>query len=446
MIKYRRGQSNNPLFLLMLAFIFTFASIDTWTAMKSTIVLHDLFLMGFMKPQFFSLFEIVLIIVIVLSMKKYSWSYYPAPKILKVIFWLACVSYFLKMLNPNNNSNHPILGMPLFSDVSNYTFLLLIYFSFFLRKDGYIAFVTRFFYYTSFIMTIRIIYLFVMWGVGKGNYFIGVNATLLEGDTLFFIACLQVIFFALFLIKREKKYLFLWILYLLFQGFSFRRSGLGVVLLSNTLIYILYLLKGKGVRRKLILVTSIFFIFFGVGNIDKLSLPDKYEIYILRFVSAIPGMSQEKTGLFNDSGHWQQTSLTIHYALQTLGFWGHGYGKSETLHLRGQSSAIHNVYAAAWAFYGFYMLLFYLIIIFVVLLKFLNIFIFEHGTNTSTYLLQLSIAIFLLMWFAVLSTNPLIIIDEIKMEVFWVTLFAVLMRIGPEDIESFATKRRIQYA
>ena len=60
------------------------------------------------------------------------------------------------MLNPNNNSLNPILGMPLFSDISNYTFILLAYFSLFLTDKAYMISLRKLFVYLSVILTIRV--------------------------------------------------------------------------------------------------------------------------------------------------------------------------------------------------------------------------------------------------------------------------------------------------
>jgi len=162
-------------------------------------------------------------------------------------------------------------------------------------------------------------------------------------------------------------------------------------------------------------------------NVQQFNLPPKYEIYILRFVSAIPGFGEKNSKEFNDSGHWEQTTETFYNAFRDLGFWGIGYGKSSQAYLQGQTSVVHNVYAAAWLFYGFYMVMFILIIILLVLFKSINIFLFKKLKNFNT-LIQFAISLYLLAWFAVISTNPLMTFNQPKMEIFWVTLLAVLFR------------------
>jgi len=421
------------LVMIIFSLIFVFASIDTYRSLDSTIFLNKIFLRGVGNEHFFSLFEIVFIFMVFLISMKFRVNIKSSSNISKTLFFIVILTFILKMLNPNNDSNNPILGMPLLSDVSNYTFILLAYFSLFLDDKVYMIFLKKILYYVSIILTVRVFYLFILWFMGKGNYAFGANSTLNEGDTLFIVAFFQIAFFALYLINKEKKYLILWIVYLLFQIFSYRRSALAVALSANALSYIFILLKGKGIKGKVILISGIILFYGAINNIEKFNLPSKYERYVLRFISAIPGMSYGKQGEFTDSGHWEQTSETFYSAINTLGFWGHGYGKSYNIYLKGQSAVIHNVYAATWAQHGIFMLIFYLLIVAIILYNILRLFLFEKIVNNNYYILKISLCSFLLMWFGVLVTNPLIIAETFKMEVFWFTLFTTILRISQKN-------------
>ncbi len=419
--------------MVLFSFIFVFASIAIYRMLSSTLLLNKIFIQGFIHSHFFSLFEIIFIIMVFLLLMKFRVKKESHSNISKIVFILILLTFILKMLNPNNDSNNPILGMPLFSDISNFTFILLAYFSLFQDEKVYMIFLRKLFYYIGVILTIRVFYLFFLFGTGKGYYGFGVNSTLGESDLLFIIAFYQIALFALFLIYKKKKYLVLWLVYLLFQIFSYRRSALGVALSANVLCYIFILLKGKGIKNKAILIFGIVLFYGAINNIENFNLPFKYEQYISRFTSAIPGMALEQKGQFTDSGHWEQTTATLYYAAKDLGFWGHGYGKSYSLYLEGQSSAIHNVYAATWAQHGIYMLLFYLLIIGIVLYNILKLFLFENIINKNDYILKISICSFLLMWFGVLVTNPLAMVETFKMQVFWFTLLTILIKVKPEN-------------
>ena len=420
--------------LIMIVFsaIFVFASIDTYRSLSSTIFFNKIFLRGFGNEHFFSLFEILFIFMVFLISMKFH-SKIKSSNLSKILFFLIVLTFILKMLNPNNDPNNPILGMPLFSDISNYTFILLAYFSLFLDDKVYMVFLKKIFYYVCIILIVRVFYLFILWLMGKGNYAFGANSTLTEGDTLFIIAFFQIAFFVLYLINKERKYLILWLIYLLFLIFSYRRSALGVALSANVLCYLLIVLKEKGIKNKIILVLGIVLIYGVLSNVEQFNLPYKYERYILRFVSAIPGMNLSDSGEFTDSGHWEQTSETFYSAFQNLGFWGVGYGRSYDVYLAGQSAVIHNVYAATWAQHGLYMLLFYLFIIIIVLFTTLKLFLYEKIHNNNYYIIKISLCIFLLMWFAVLITNPIIMAETFKMQVFWFTLFTVTIRLSPDN-------------
>lgn len=424
-----------PLFKLILwifSFIFTFGTISTYRQSKISLFFNELFNNGLYHAHFFSILELFFIIIVIRLLLKYK-NNKDNTALGKFMLFLTLLCFVLNLINPNNSSQNPIFGLALFSDVSYYTFILLVYFSFNLKKELFIIYIKFLFYYISVILTGRVIFLFILWVFGKGNMMFGANSTLVESDTLFLIAFFQVIYFMLFLInKNKKKYLLLWLLYLLFQLFSYRRSALGVAILSNSLLGVIYFIRGKGLQRKLLFFCGIVVILMTFLNVKNIYIPARYEKYVMRFISAIPGVNISKEGEFSDSGHWEQTMSTFS-AIRTLGFWGIGYGHSKDLYVKGQSAAIHNSYVAAWASYGVYMFIFYLFVIFFIFFKLIKIYLFLSMKDNEINLICLSISVFLLCWFAVLTTNPLLMLDHIKMKIFWITLFAVLMRIKPED-------------
>ena len=218
---------------------------------------------------------------------------------------------------------------------------------------------------------------------------------------------------------------------------SYRRSALAVVLSANALSYIFISLRDKGVKNKILLALSIIFFFIAINNIEKINLPFKYKKYILRFSSAIPGMALSKTGEFTDSGHIEQTQNTFYSAVHTLGFWGKGYGRSEDIYLEGQSLVIHNPYAATWIHYGVYMLIFYIVIIITLLYNLFKIFLFEKYKNEKYFILKISIVLFLIMFFIIISTNGLIDLEHIKMQMFWFTLLSFVLRVNDKNITLF---------
>ncbi|HRU92724.1 MAG TPA: hypothetical protein P5268_06810, partial [Candidatus Marinimicrobia bacterium] len=219
--------------MILFSFIFVFGSIDTYRSLDSTLKFNRLFIQGFGHPHFFSLFEIVFIFLLFLIVMEFGIKWESSSNISRLLFFMVVLTFALKMLNPNNEPDNPILGMPLFSDISNYTFILLAGFSLFLDDKVYIVFIKKLFYYVGIILSLRVFYLFLLWLMGKGNYYFGANSTTNESDTLYIIAFFQIAFFALYLINKERKYLILWLVFLLFQIFSYRRSALAVALSAN---------------------------------------------------------------------------------------------------------------------------------------------------------------------------------------------------------------------
>ena len=62
-----------------------------------------------------------------------------------------------------------------------------------------------------------------------------------------------------------------------------------------------------------------------------------------------------------------------------------------------------------------------------------KLFLFEKIVNKNYYILKISICSFLLMWFGVLVTNPLIQLETFKMQVFWFTLFVIVVKLKPDN-------------
>ena len=427
--------------MILFSSIFVFAGITPYPEPKYVFLLNKIFIQGFLHSSFFSIFEIVFIILALILLLRFGSRYNNASSISKFIFIFIIINFILKMINPNNDTSNPILGIPLFSDISNFSFILLAYFSLFLEEKAYIFFLKKLFYYIGVILTIRVFFLFFMFVIGKGFQGLGANSTSGESDLLFLIAFYQIVFFVLYLIYKKKKYLILCIIYFLFQVLSYRRSALAVALFANAFTYIFILLREKGVKNKTLLVLGVIFIFLAINNIEKFNLPLKYQNYILRFTSAIPGMAISETGDFNDSGHLEQTKTTFSSAIKSLGFWGKGYGRSRFIYLSGQSLVIHNPYAATWITYGLYMLFFY-VFLFLILLYYFFRLLFVKYKNWNHFLLKLSLTVFLIMFFIVISTNGLMDLEHIKMEMFWFTPLTLLLRLNDKNINLLFKKSK----
>ena len=110
------------LIMILFSFIFVFASIETYRSLDSTVFFNKFFLTGVGHEHFFSLFEIVFILLAFLMLIKFHSNKKSASNISKAVFFLVVLTFILKMLNPNNDSSNPILGMPLFSNTSNFVF------------------------------------------------------------------------------------------------------------------------------------------------------------------------------------------------------------------------------------------------------------------------------------------------------------------------------------
>jgi|OpeIllAssembly_1097287.scaffolds.fasta_scaffold46325_2 hypothetical protein len=127
------------------------------------------------------------------------------------------VAYILVLLNPNT----PLAPVPLFLDSLPILLFPLLLFSFLQLDDEYLGAVVRFLLSTStWLATVRGLWLLAWFLAGKGSHaFYKVNATLSEGDVLYFYAFLQLILLGVYIALKEPKYLIAsLILFLVIKG------------------------------------------------------------------------------------------------------------------------------------------------------------------------------------------------------------------------------------
>jgi hypothetical protein len=402
----------------------------------------------FMKPifggflSFLELFFFFILYKIIHSTRQRSraWSWQE-----RYIFWGAVVCLILRILNPNNNPSNPVFGLPLISDITYFGFLIILWVVFSLTSVTFLKYIEYFLYCIIVASVIRGGVLFIFWFMGRGQDFFGYfSSILMESDSLYFYAFLEVFSLGLYLLFPKRKYLFLFLFFLLIEILSFRRSALFAALIGNFITILLFLFEKKKIYFKVFILVITMGAIFLAMNIEFLPLPENVKFLYLRYANALP-WNETGTGILSDSGHWQQSQNVTESALSDLGFWGSGYGN--VFYLRGQSEGtVHNFYIAVWAKYGFYMLLYYLGIIFIMGINLIKT-LFSKVHDEYERLVRfysLILNAFLIGYFIALTTNTYLDVETFKMRFLWALIIAAILKITPEAFRTSIESRQVK--
>jgi len=129
--------------------------------------------------------------------------------------------FFCGLYPGASQPEYPTGPVPLFLDSLPILLFPLLLFSFLQLDDEYLGAVVRFLLSTStWLATVRGLWLLAWFLAGKGSHaFYKVNATLSEGDVLYFYAFLQLILLGVYIALKEPKYLIAsLILFLVIKG------------------------------------------------------------------------------------------------------------------------------------------------------------------------------------------------------------------------------------
>ncbi len=424
--------------IFIFGIVFTIAPGDYYNnAMDRSIILHNLLLKGIIfNEHFFSVFDVLIILISFKIVRDFGLSLRSAKTGEKLIFIFSILSFIFLMINPNNSTNNPIFGMPLFSDVSNYSHLIFLTAIFFVKfDDAFVIFLKKFTRTVLILILIWSFYLFILWIMGKGNYgFFGINSILTEDDTLFIIGFAQVIFLTLYLIKREKYFLLSSIFLFIVQILSFRRSGLFVTILASSTVLLIYYVKYVSTTKKVttfvlaaITGLSLSGIFFNYNPTSNL------QFYFYRFFGMF--MQGPATSLMDtDSGHFVHSEWVFDEAVRRLGFWGLGYSE-ETGSIVYQAGihGVHNAYVAMWLSRGVMGLVLILVIVTVFIIQIIRTIKMQNKCPPEFLLLRSAVISFFLYFLVsifYLSVHHLIDIREIVLRTL---IIAFLYKVTPDN-------------
>jgi len=429
------------LLLLVMAIIFVFVSQDPNIADQTlqTVLLQNLFFHNFIHPHF-SIFQFLFILLIFYIFRQGRVTLANSTFVERTIVFATGINIIFLMVNPNNDTENPILGMPLLSDPSIYVSLLLM-FALFLNRNKLliVAILKKLFIYILWIAALRALMLLILFFIGFGNItFFGVTSTLMEEDTLILFVLTSGIFLVLYFIRKKKIYLVVWFIFLFVQLLSFRRSGTLSFFLVNLTILIVHYFYGFNARKKTIVFFVLPLLVFGfitiVGSYD--SLPKKYQMYVSRYVGAFVDLpSNYEYASESRNEHLIQSNESVFYAIENLPFWGFGYGRSESrsrYNYKG-NTGIHNAFYNLWEQFGLFYLFYTLIFIFIFISEALKTFKYRRKYPYDYLLIRTSVLAFVLIFW--INSWVLMIHNIIgfKMVVIRLFLLSFLFYVTPSN-------------
>lgn len=324
----------------------------------------------------FTGFEFLIFVFIILLFLSFRSKLSSSPLVLKRLFIITGIVVVFIFINPNNNFEKFVYV--LLKDVKGwFLFLTFMYFIWFLEFRIYYSLIYFFFKFGIVVVTLRAGIAIISYIFGKAMYMWSVPSTIVQGDTLLWIATFQVILFGFFLFKRKHIFLILSLILFICLALSFRRTSLFLCLFSDIFLFMGWAYITKHIKKIIptlipILLGIVLFVFIFSNN-------STVQIYINRYFAAI-----EFTGLvkvsdkynsdeFTDSGHLEQSIITSETFFNNLGvFWGSGI-RNKFREVEGQTGFIHNNIAFVWAVYGMYMVLYFIIIFFICLVFIIKI-------------------------------------------------------------------------
>ncbi len=428
------------LFLMyFLTVVFVFASTDVYMSTDLTLKLNAMFLNGApLFRSYLSYFEILVLLVCIIMLERNGFRYRHSSLALRCIFVAAVVCLSLDLFNPNDEAPK-YLGLPILAYLSSITYLLFMFTMFFLREEAFLLTIKRIGSAFLVLILIRSVILFGLWAAGMGNYSFGANSVLTEGDSLLIFGFGSVLLLALFLLDRRPSLFLGWILTFVLQVLSFRRSGLYVLLGASAMTVMMFLFNRANI---LSIVRNAILVFAFLALIGGLSVRFIHEetitYYTNRYFGVFSGMGRtESTKYAGDSGHFDESAMTLAYAFDKGDFWGYGMGDPDRINIPGATIRlyVHNVYAASWLYHGVYEFLFYVFLGLILVPHAAKLFAQRKRWSSSFVILSSSILGFMVMLMIIWYTNPIHQAESLRMRVFWVTLLAVSFRITPSNVE-----------
>jgi hypothetical protein len=306
----------------------------------------------------FAWLEVTLLLLGLILIKKYGIKKFNE-KISKRIFFISLFIVLLCFLNPNNSFDELKY---LFSYQPRilllFIFLLFIFMS--VNKQGLVSALYYFILYGFIVAITQAFISSLLFAGGNGVKFLGSDTTLPHSEILNVMVIFNALALSLYLKLHRKFYLLIVLLFHITIIFADRRTQTAILMIVDLMVFLYYRRTGSRLFLKSIAVVGAILTLFYFLN-EKAAVDIEY--FTLRIYAVFGGKIREYGQNFTDMGHWEQTALTFSTLFSNLNiFWGGGL-RNDMFYVYGQSSYIHNSFAAVWAQYGIPMALYLLFVL-----------------------------------------------------------------------------------
>lgn len=430
---------NNP---VVKVFIFNISSILVFVSSghqfeesvsNLSLKLTEIFFTPVFHSMFFNIFEIIILSFLIYLFIKSKISVINANKKEKFIFVFAILCWFLNMINPNTNTNNPILGMPLFSNVTEYLFIFLLYIFFFIDKRIVTYIILLLFKYIFILSLVRGLLIMLQYFIGIGVVRFGRVVTLLEYDVLLQYGILTVIFFTAYLSRKDLKMFALTLLFFLIVFLCTVRTYLAPILIAIILILSVFLFKRTQTKKVKIVIFGFIFVLLLVSSFNF--LPDPFKRTYYRVLAVLPKYGISGIQEISTTGHWEQSLYTTLSIIEKHIFWGDGYGTSQDVYLKGQTINIHNAYAGLWIKYGLHMTIFYLSFLFLVIHELYKVLIIEKKSFSNFHWYKLALCSFYIGFAITAYVAISTVYTNFRFQFILVLIWTFIFKVSERDFE-----------
>jgi hypothetical protein len=310
--------------------------------------------------------------------------------------------------NPNNNYSVGFYSIITAKITRSFWIMVpFIYTLLYLKNNVFPVILNKILSIGIIVAALRVVFSLFAVAIGKGQSdLFGRNLSIWQSDILAWVSFFSVFCLTTFLVTKEKKFLWLSILFLLCNFLSYRRTALLVNIASGLIIYLVYIIR---INKRLIVLYQfigvlILVIFAGRFLYNRSSL-----VFDLtnRYVSAISftGLASvdetvQGESEYTDSGHLKQSVTSWEFFLNNLDrFWGTGIRVSNSsFWVEGRSpGGVHNNIVYCWSRYGMYMVLYYVIVFITILLMIAKLNA-SVSVNSANGFMGLSVFIYLALF------------------------------------------------
>lgn len=393
-----------------------------------TVILSKLFMGNFVGS--ISIFELVVFVLTLYLFFTNKHSFYSNKfKKERVIYFLTILYIVFLMINPNNSTLNPIFGLPILSDPGIFIYLFFMYTIFFIKdEEKYLIVFDKIISSMLIVSVFRIILLLLKWILGLGIFFLNVSSTSMEEDTLIISVLFSLLFLNKYYMKKKIIYLIIWILYFLFELFSFRRSGFMLISLGSIIYLISAYVKNK-ISKYALSIFAVFIIILISTNISI--LPESVNLYLNRYFGKfieLPNYYQYEQ--LSKNLHIEQSNESILIYARELPFWGTGYGQTQDkikFNYMG-NTGIHNAYFNLWEQQGLFALIYYIIIILYIINEAYFTLKMRKLTDKNIINTRYSVLIFMLLYIINSYVLMMINVTGLKMRIMFVMILSFLFR------------------